>query len=88
MSQGIKGVIRKRIISLLEQCSSYHVIESSSKINEIIQADEVFICNSIWHIVPVVGLYTSTTQHWSIGPVSLIIMNMLQSELKSQIAKL
>ena len=49
----IKGVIRKKILGILDQVDTYECLEKSISPFELQQADELFITNSINGIQPI-----------------------------------
>ncbi len=54
----VAGIMRKEVINFLKK-ESYHVEEQSITINELLDADEVFLTNSIYNIRWVAGIDSS-----------------------------
>ena len=74
---GIAGVIRGQIIQLATR-SGISVEERALSRQQLAQADEVFVCNSIIGVWPVSGI---TTTRYSVGFITQFIQKSL-SELK------
>jgi 4-amino-4-deoxychorismate lyase len=73
---GIEGVTRRRILELAVRADLAHVV-CVMRIDDILKADEVFVCNSLMGIVPVRRL----EQHeYGIGPLTRTIMGALMSK--------
>ena len=70
----LKGIIRKKLIEILEKNSDYTLVEESFSPFEIQKADEVFITNSIVGIQPV----TKYKKKIFIPKVSLALRNTLK----------
>lgn len=61
---GVRGVMRDYLIEQLSAAGEL-VIERSLGFNELLASDEVFCCNSVFGVWPVVEL---GTHHWPVGP--------------------
>lgn len=70
----LKGVVRKKLIEILEKNADYTLVEESFSPFEIQKADEVFITNSIVGIQPV----TQYKKKIFIPKVSLALRNTLK----------
>ncbi|MCQ4294755.1 aminodeoxychorismate lyase [Pseudomonas stutzeri] len=63
---GVAGVMRAEIMDRASQ-QGLAVIESDISYTELLQADEVFLCNSLYGIWPVTGL---AERVWPVGPLT------------------
>lgn len=52
---GVNGLMRQRVIRLLAG-SSYALVQVQAPVAELLQADEVFICNALMPLLPVVRI--------------------------------
>ena len=76
---GVSGVMRQYLLEeLLPRCS-FQVMETNISIDQLLSAEEVFICNSIVGIWPVVSL--EGQGEWSLGKNTLKVQGMLYKEL-------
>ncbi|MFW2373240.1 MAG: aminodeoxychorismate lyase [Gammaproteobacteria bacterium] len=74
---GVAGVVRDEIISLAQQQGmEIRCMDISQP--QLLQMDELFICNSVIGIWPVIQL---DAQQWSIGPITKTITEMLTQEI-------
>jgi 4-amino-4-deoxychorismate lyase len=71
---GVAGVMRAALLALLEELGYKTRIESLSR-EQLIDAEEVFLTNSIIGLWPVVEL---DGKHWTIGPVSRRLLRELK----------
>jgi 4-amino-4-deoxychorismate lyase len=53
---GVKGVVRKVILDKLASEIHLNIVEDQVSLEQLADADEVFICNSVNGIVPVTGI--------------------------------
>jgi 4-amino-4-deoxychorismate lyase len=72
---GIAGVMRRAIMEII--APDLHISCDSSEINDqrLANADEVFICNSVFGVWPVISLAEDC---WKIGPVTQQIMQAVE----------
>ncbi len=63
---GVAGVMRAELLQRAEN-AGINVVVRDITLQQLLQADEVFTCNSLYGIWPVRGY---RTQHWSVGPVT------------------
>lgn len=70
---GVAGVMRAEIIDLARRSGIVVEIRDVS-VDELLGADEVFLCNSLYGIWPVRGLLT---RHWSAGPLTRKLQGFL-----------
>lgn len=78
---GVNGIIRQRIITIAAQ-QGIALHEGLFAPEVLVAADEVFVCNSIIGIWPVIGAALSHVQRpaWPVGPIT----RMLQSQLSAE----
>ncbi|WP_268797232.1 aminodeoxychorismate lyase [Pseudomonas huanghezhanensis] len=69
---GVAGVMRAE---LLDQARSTGITVQIAdlQMTHLAQADEVFVCNSVYGIWPVTGF---ERQHWSVGPLTRKLQNL------------
>lgn len=70
---GVAGVMRAELIELARRSGVVVEIEDVS-IEQLLHADEVFLCNSLFGIWPVQRLMT---RHWSVGPLTRKLQHRL-----------
>jgi 4-amino-4-deoxychorismate lyase len=58
---GVSGVMRNYIIEIMRS-GGINVVESSMPLTDVYDCDEVFVCNSLMKVIPVVRLDTSHKQ--------------------------
>lgn len=75
---GVQGVMRDHLIKLLSK-ESVDFKEGRYKSCDLLAASEVFICNSLIGIWPVVSI---GNQHYDIGPLTRKLQTLLAQELK------
>lgn len=73
---GVEGVMRNHILAELETLS-ISVNQGHYKIDELIQADEIFVTNSLIKLWPVTSFETT---EYEIGPVSRKLQSLLVQE--------
>lgn len=49
---GVNGIMRQFCIGLLAQ-SSYQLVEVQASLEEVMQADEMVVCNALMPVIPV-----------------------------------
>jgi 4-amino-4-deoxychorismate lyase len=76
-SAGIKGIMRDVIIEMAKR-AGVSVQELDLAHDIFRSADEIFVCNSIIRVWPVIEYLDSNYQR---GPVTTKIMNMIESQL-------
>ena len=69
----LPGVIRKHVLTVAS-ASGIETSESDLYIKDVLAADEVFITNSVMHIMPVVGVESHTIAEGKIGTVTKKLM--------------
>lgn len=69
---GVNGIMRQFCIRLLAQ-SSYQVVEVQATLEEVMQADEMIVCNALMPIIPVRACddvsFSSTTLYEYLAPL-------------------
>lgn len=76
---GVAGILRDVI---LEHCRdhSWPIQICAIPFDEILDSDEVFLCNSVFGIWPVTEVFSGErTQHFSVGQLTRALQNALQS---------
>jgi 4-amino-4-deoxychorismate lyase len=76
---GVAGVMRQYLIDELLPRSSFQIKEANISVDQLISADEVFVCNSVIGIWPVVTL--EGRGRWSLGKNTLQIQENLYEAL-------
>ena len=71
---GVAGVQRDRIIALAAKQRIPFVVKSLHR-NELMRCDELFVCNSIIGIWPVIAL---DAHHWNVGAITREIQRSLE----------
>ena len=75
---GVKGTIREVVINKLCPVLQMKVIEKDIEIGDLLAAEELFICNSLAGILPVIKF----EQHIkAIGPKTVLLQNALRQEV-------
>lgn len=59
---GVAGVVRDTIIKLCEKYQILSVVEGDYRLSDLLKAEEIFVCNSVFNILPVVRLYGNPPQ--------------------------
>lgn len=76
---GVSGVMRRHIIQLAQQ-ASLTIKEETSALSAVMNADEIFMSNSLLGIAPVIQI-AGTSQHsisqYSIGPVTKFLQERI-----------
>jgi 4-amino-4-deoxychorismate lyase len=70
INSGVAGVMRKAIMEMYAASSGVDVKEESLTLDDLAVADEVFLCNSLIGIWPVIECVGSKTQVFKIGDVT------------------
>ncbi|WP_144700468.1 D-amino-acid transaminase [Fictibacillus phosphorivorans] len=78
----LNGITRQIVIKLAQQ-NGISVLEEAFSVDELLNADEVFITSTTMEVTPVTKLVGSESQSYGIGPVTL----QLQDDFKKQIIK-
>ncbi|MGM0803596.1 MAG: D-amino-acid transaminase [Bacillota bacterium] len=78
----LNGITRQIVIKLAQQ-NGISVLEEAFSVDELLNADEVFITSTTMEVTPVTKLVGSESQSYGIGPVTL----KLQDDFKKQIIK-
>lgn len=78
---GVKGIVREQIICFAEQ-QGIPLNEGLFKFESLQNADEVFVCNSIIAIWPVIkcAVVNQSMLEWSIGPITRRLQLLLSAE--------
>lgn len=76
---GVAGVMREYLMSVLLPEFSYPVTESRFTLEKLVSAEEVFVCNSVIGIWPVVSL--ADRHHWPLGERVRFIQQHLKEVL-------
>lgn len=76
---GVAGVMREYLMSVLLPKLSIPVTESRITLEKLISSDEVFLCNSVIGIWPVVSL--ADQYHWQLGDSVKFIQQRLKEAL-------
>lgn len=75
---GVKGTIREVIINKLSHALQLDVIEKELEIDDLVAAEELFVCNSLAGILPVVKF----DEHIKIvGPKTVLLQKALKEEV-------
>jgi branched-chain amino acid aminotransferase len=77
----LKGITRKVAVELLTSASMHPVEERSVTLQELMDADEVFMTSSFKDIVPIVIIDGTTVGGGTPGPVTKSLMKKYQDEL-------
>lgn len=75
---GINGVVRRYIIESLAPSLDIPLLQQRVSLEDVSQADEVWISNSLIHILPV---YTCENMQFNVGPVSKALRAALYANL-------
>lgn len=78
----LNGITRQIVIKLAKQ-NGISVLEEAFSVDDLLNADEVFITSTTMEVTPVIKLVGSESQIYDIGPVTL----KLQDDFKKQIIK-
>ncbi len=70
---GVEGVMRRHVITALQQRDRAVVVRDISA-SELLSADEVFLCNSQFGVIPVRSCGEKT---WDVQPVTRSVMSVL-----------
>ena len=80
---GVEGVIRNALISLCRQKTQLEVQTAAYKLPQLLAADEVFVCNSVINILPVIKLLVDdkalASMDYQVGPVTARLQKMLHN---------
>ncbi|MCJ8300472.1 MAG: aminodeoxychorismate lyase [Pseudomonadales bacterium] len=80
---GVEGVIRNALISLCRQKTQLEVKTAAYKLPQLLAADEVFVCNSVINILPVIKLLVDdkglASMDYQVGPVTVRLQKMLHN---------
>ncbi len=80
---GVCGIQREVILEYCAQ-NQLQVVEREIPIAEALEADEIFMCNSVFGIWPVTELRCEdTVQHLSIGPFARMLQNVMTEPVPS-----
>lgn len=63
---GVKGVMRRLIIEELAKLVNLPVIESNIRLEDVANADEVFVCNSVRGLQPIADFAERSWQQWPV----------------------
>lgn len=78
---GVAGIVRGFLLERLP-AEGLKVTECRPGMNELTAAEEVFLCNSVFGVWPVIKLVENATVHsWSIGPVARKAIELYQTTL-------
>lgn len=79
---GVEGVIRNAIIAICREQQQIKIEEGDYEISALASADEIFICNSLSNIVPVIQIVAEDqriqTKRLSIGTLTKKLQTLLQ----------
>ncbi|MFC3609060.1 aminodeoxychorismate lyase [Stutzerimonas tarimensis] len=73
---GVAGVMRAEILFLAERAGLACVV-TDVDLDDLYQAEEVFLCNSLYGIWPVVAL---EAHRWSVGPLTRKLQGLLANQ--------
>lgn len=76
-NNGIAGIMRAELIKLAHQLN-IGLTEADLTLNDLEQADEVFLTNSIINIWPVIAM-SDTPHHWPHGPITMTLQSALEN---------
>lgn len=74
---GVKGVMRDHLIGLLKR-ESISVVEGRFLPSVLMQANDLFMCNSLIGLWPIVTL---DNKHYDVGPITRLLQSILQREI-------
>lgn len=85
-SRILKGFARKRVMALAKK-HGWKMQEEDFRVRKMQSADELFITNSLWNILPVVRLNGKAIGRGKVGPQTKRIMKIFDDYLASLIRK-
>ena len=82
----LAGVARKTVCKLA-QGNSIELSEKDLYINDVLEADEIFLTNVVMQIMPAVGVEKHTVGDGKVGPVTKKLMKYFDDFIKEQCGK-
>lgn len=79
---GVNGILRRLIIERLAAARNYQVAIEQVSLRQLQQAEEIFLCNSVRGIWPVISLGQTRPQLLAVGPVTRALQNELEMLFK------
>jgi 4-amino-4-deoxychorismate lyase len=67
---GVAGVMREFILTKLSSSLSISCQQKNILMDELLSADEIFVCNSVIGIWPVIQLHTNSIQNFTVGKIT------------------
>ncbi|RYY75496.1 MAG: aminodeoxychorismate lyase [Gammaproteobacteria bacterium] len=77
---GVAGVMRRFIIENLAPQAGLHTHIKKCALNDLVNADEVFLCNSNYGIWPVTELLTGQSYRFPVGEITRRLQKLLPSQ--------
>lgn len=81
----LPGVTRAALIDLADDLG-HRVVRRMISIEDLLSAQEVFLTNSSWHVLPVVRLEGSTIGSGTVGPVTTRLRRALLEQIEQETA--
>lgn len=82
----LAGVARKTVCELAEE-NSIELSEKDLSINDVLEADEIFLTNVVMQIMPVVGVEKHTVGNGKVGETTKKLMKSFDKFIKEQCGK-
>lgn len=76
---GVAGVMRRFVLETLAQQAGLNTYIARLSLNDLINADEVFLCNSLYGIWPVKKLLTEQPKEFNPGVITHQLQNLLNN---------
>lgn len=73
----LPGITRDLVVEILKE-NKFDILEEPIKLNQLLNADEIWICSSTWEIVPVIKLDNKSVGKGCVGPMWEKINNLYQ----------
>ena len=73
----LPGITRDLVVEILKE-SKLDILEEPVELNQLLNADEIWICSSTWEIVPVIKLDNKSVGKGCVGPMWEKINNLYQ----------
>lgn len=83
---GVSGILRRLIIERLAPELGYQVVIEQVSLEQLQQADEIFLCNSVRGIWPVISLGQNFPRSLTVGAVTRALQSQLENLLERGLA--
>ncbi len=83
---GVSGILRRLIIERLAPELGYQVVIESVSLEQLQQADEIFLCNSVRGIWPVISLGQTYPRSLTVGSVTRALQRQVENLLERGLA--